>query len=103
MTTKYYLMHKDFAEPLLAMYPKAARYDNGDLVLTGEFPTGFTGGITDISADGFGEDGLSEQQLTARINVARANNPSGKLIILSGAQGKWLYKNHPSFKPAEIV
>ena len=90
-------MNIDFAEPLLSRRPKAAMYDTGKLVLTGEFPEGFEGTIVDLASEGFGEGGLSENQLNARVNILRSNSPDGKLVIASYAQGQYLYANHTAF------
>ena len=37
--------------------------------------------------------------MKARVNILRAANPDGKLVIASHAQGQWLYKNHAAFMP----
>ena len=100
----YYAMNIDFAELLLRRHPKAALYDDGKIVLTGDYPEGFEGQEVDLYSEGFDPDGtgegLSITQLNARVNVLRANNPQGKLTTLSLAQGQWLYANHPAFMPA---
>ena len=98
----YFIMNLAFAEPLLSRRPKAAMYDNGTLVLTGEMPENFEGTIVDLASEGFGEDGLSENQLKARVNILRAATPDGKLVIASHAQGQWLYANHAAFMPEVI-
>ncbi len=95
----YYIMNIDFAEPLLSKHPKAPLYDDGKLVLTGDMPEAFEGQIVDLYSEGFGEDGLSENQLNARVNILRSGAPSGKLIIASKPQGRYLYENHPAFMP----
>ena len=46
-------MHIDFAEPLLAKQPKAARYDNQTLVLSIEPPDNFEGEIIELYKLGF--------------------------------------------------
>ena len=56
----YFIMHIDFAEPLLEMYPKAAKYDADTLILTGEMPKNFDGEIVELYKLGFNNtDGYS--------------------------------------------
>jgi hypothetical protein len=100
----YYIMALQFAEPLLAKYPKAAGYDKDDnneprLILTGEMPQGFDGEVVDIGIMGFGEDGLSEVELIAMVDSLKAQEATGRLVIVSNAQGKYLYANHHAFMP----
>jgi|TARA_R110000851_G_scaffold251109_2_gene403571 hypothetical protein len=99
----YYMMHIDFAAPLLADNPKAAVYDNDTLVLTGDIPVGFTGEVVDLSALGFNEfedpsqTGLTPTQFVSMVDTMRNAEPTGKLIIASKTQGKYLYYNHSAF------
>jgi hypothetical protein len=101
----YYVMNIDFAEPLLTKRPNAAKYDGDTLVLSIDPPEDFQGTVVNIADEGFnptGEpdiEGLSIKQLNARVNLLRSNAPGGKLVILSKAQGRWLYENNPLFMP----
>jgi putative lipoic acid-binding regulatory protein len=85
-------MNKDFAKPLLDMYPKAAKYDDENLILTGEMPTDFNGDIVRIC-----DQKLSNNALVSVVDNMRKETPTGRLIILSKSQGKYLKANHPSF------
>jgi len=91
-------MHTEFASPLLNDFPDAATYDGGDLTLTGEEPTNFSGSIDNMS----GED-ITNSALESAIDLFRAEQPSNKLVILSKAQGLWLHSNHSAFKPTPAV
>lgn len=51
--------------------------------------------IERIKANG----GLSPTLLTGLIDYMRAEEHTGKLIVISKAQGWYLYENHESFKP----
>ena len=98
----YYMMKTELADELLAMYPKAPRYDNDFFVLIGERPPNFEGTVVDLSLEGFSEDGsedgLTGTQLNARVNIVKSNAPAGKLAILSKVQGRWLYDNRVGFR-----
>lgn len=79
-----------------------AHKDAGDYVLLGSLPDNFQGQLTDIAQEGFNpystpdNDGLSTAQLSARMDVARANNPAGKVVQISRVQGRWLAEDeHP--------
>ncbi len=85
----YYVMNKDFAEPIL---PNVAWYDNETLALTGTPPENFDGEVVRIC-----DLELSSEQLTDLIDKLKAEECTGKLVILSISQGKWLYANHPDF------
>jgi len=131
----YYIMHKDFAEPLLAKQPKAALYDEQTLVLAVTPPKNFEGETIELYKLGFTEQecdvtlteiltglanraefteadlavierikangGLSPSLLTGLIDYMRADIPTGKLIVISKAQGWYLYENHPNFMPKQ--
>ena len=90
---KYYLMNEEHASPLLARHPKAARCDNGLIVFTGDMPKDFDGEIVDISVME-----ITDEQMVVKINRLRVEIHTGKLVILSRAQGKYLGVNHSSFK-----
>jgi hypothetical protein len=91
----YFIMHRDFAEPLLKKFPKAAKYDKKQLRLVGEMPDDFEGEIVRLY-----DMGLTMTQLSELVDGLR-NEPThtGKLVIISTAQGKWLYANHEAFMP----
>ncbi len=89
----YYIMHKDFAGPIL---PRVAWYDNETLALTGTPPENFEGEVVRIC-----DLELSSEQLTDLISKLKAEDHTGKLVILSISQGKWLYSNHPDFMPKQ--
>lgn len=129
----YYIMHKDFAEPLLDKRPKSALYDEQKLVLAVTPPESFEGETIELWKLGFttqecdvtlteiltglanraefteadlavierikANGGLSPLLLTGLIDYMRADTPTGKLIVISKAQGWYLYENHPSFMP----
>lgn len=131
----YYIMHKDFAEPLLAKQPKAARYDSQTLVLSITPPDDFEGETIELYKLGFTEQecnvtlteiltglanraefteadlavierikangGLSPTLLTGLIDYMRAEEHTGKLVIVSKSQGWHLYENHTSFMPTQ--
>lgn len=94
----YYVMHKDFAAPLLAASPHAAKYD-GDtddtkqLRLGGVMPPNFDGEIVRIC-----DLDITMDELSGMVDALRAEKHTGKLIILSKPQGRWLYDNHKAFK-----
>lgn len=101
----YYVMYKEFAQPILDNHPEAAQYDNQALVLTGTMPKNFTGEINHLHELGFNESGDSEQvglspvELTAIVDGLRLQEPNEMLAMISKPQGKWLYKNHEAFMP----
>jgi hypothetical protein len=103
-------MNKEHAEPLLSMYPKAAQYDDKKLILIAEYPEGFDGETVELNKLGFNEgdavdedgndiEGLTPEQLNQIVDTMLAEEPTGKLVIISKAQGRYLYANHPAFKP----
>jgi len=107
----YHIMHEQHAELLRAANPHAPLYD-GKFILSGTFPHGFTGEIVELYEQGFNanndaeQTGLTTTQLVTIIDQMRSEEPTGRLLILSEPQGKWLYRNHPSFmpkEPAEII
>lgn len=89
------------AAPQLAKWPEAARYDGGDLVLTGEFPEGFTGDVNEMYKLGLkhgdSNEGMSTEGLMNSMSSLRADASAGKLIQLSKPQGKYLHANHAAF------
>jgi len=94
----YYIMHKDFAEPLLAMHSKAARYDNKTLVLTGDMPKDFKGEIVPICD----MELTNEQLLTLVDNLRAETSHTGKLVkVKREGQGDYILANHPAFKQDE--
>ena len=129
----YYIMHKDFAEPLLVKQPKAARYDEQTLVLSITPPDDFEGEVIELYKLGFIEQecdvtlteiltglanraafteadlevierikangGLSPSLLTGLIDYMRAEEHTGKMVIVSKVQGWYLYENHEAFIP----
>ena len=92
----YFIMHKDFAQPMLDKYPDAARYGDGDYILTGEMPEGFSGQVVDLRDKKF-----TDKQLTDRVNLLRTEKPTGRVLALNGEQGDYLYRNHPDFMPSD--
>jgi hypothetical protein len=88
----YYIMHKDFATPLLDMYPEAATYNNKTLVLTGEEPIGFAGEVVRIC-----DQQLSDEELVSLVDKMLTETPTGRLVMLSKPQGKYLHANHSAF------
>lgn len=133
----YYIMHKDFAEPLLIKQPEAAKYDEKTLVLSIEPPASFEGETIELWKLGFttqecdvtlteiltglanradftpedllviqrihANGGMSPSLLTGLIDFMRAEEHTGKLVIISKSQGRWLYDNHSAFKPVETA
>ena len=67
----------------------------------------FEGAVNRIDQLGFNPDddpeieGLSIAQLNVIIDQLLAQEPNDNLAVLSIPQGKWLYANHPDFKPVE--
>ena len=89
-------MDTAWAEPLLAMYPRAATYDNQTLILTGEYPVGFQGEEVRIC-----DMDLTHAELVERVDDLRIRIPhTGKLVVISKEQGLYLYTNHDVFKPS---
>jgi len=99
-------MHTDYAQLLLAANPDAPLYD-GKFYLSGTFPHGFEGEIVKLYEQGFNstndseQTGLTTTQLVAIIDQMRTETPTGRLLVLSEAQGQWLHKNHPAFMPKQ--
>ena len=62
--------------------------------LTEEHISTFDGDIVRVDAME-----LTDAQLTALTDQMITEAPTGRLIIVSIAQGKYLYKTHPAFKP----
>ncbi len=93
----YYIMHKDFS-----VLGDVAKYD-GDtdetkqLRLSGVMPPNFQGEIIRIC-----DLDITMDELSAMVDKLRAENHTGKLVILSKPQGRWLYDNHAAFKPREV-
>ena len=88
----YYLMNKDFAQPLLADFPNAISYDSGKVRLTGQAPVGFSGDVENIYSEL-----LTGEDLTIRFDGYLNGTPNGTMAILSNSQGRWLYDNHDAF------
>lgn len=44
---------------------------------------------------------MSPSLLVGLIDYMRAEEHTGKLIVISKAQGWYLYENHPSFMPTQ--
>ena len=101
----YYLMYTEFAEPLLAKNKNSVPYDGVKLLLSGSYPIGFTGEEIRLCDEGFNEfddpeqTGLTPAQLTAKVDYLRSLTPNPDMALVSRAQGKWLYRNHPAFMP----
>lgn len=101
----YYVMNINFAEPLLVKRPNTAIYDSGSLVLSIDPPDDFQGTVVNLADEGFNPtddpdlEGLSTTQLNARVSLLRSQAPDGKLVIISKAQGRWLYENNSLFMP----
>lgn len=73
MPKLYYVMHKDFAEPILSTQPKAAQYDDKKLILTSIKPKNFDGEVLELYKLGFAEqecDVTLVQVLTGLANRA---------------------------------
>lgn len=103
MNKLYYAMHKGFAEPILDMFPGASWH--GEFRVVGAPPQNFQGETLDLYLAGFdetGENGLTPVQFKALVDVKAAEVFTGKLIIMTKPQGKWLEKNHPAFM-TEVV
>ena len=91
-------MHIDWAKPLLSMYPKAASYDGQTIILVGEYPAGFEGEEVRIF-----DMELTNVELVKIVDDLRAESPhTGKLVIISEAQGKYLHENHEVFKVTDV-
>ena len=94
---KYAIMSKEYAEFIQQFY-SCAHYADGALLLCG---------LTDEEIDTFtGSDvvrldqmELADTQLVALVNQMLSATFTGKLIILSKYQGRYLYNNHPAFMP----
>ena len=102
----YYAMHKDFAKKsLLKMRPKAALH--GEFYVVGEMIEGFEGEILPLYEAGLdesGEAGVTPDQLKALVDSKLAEVHTGKLIIMTKPQGRWLQANHPAFTtPVDIT
>ncbi len=90
----YYVMHKDFS-----VLGDVAKYD-GDtdetkqLRLSGVMPPNFQGEIIRIC-----DLDITMGELSTLTDMLREEEPTGKLVVLSKQQGRWLYDNHEAFKP----
>jgi hypothetical protein len=89
----YYLMSVDFDAPLRNKFPNAITYINGTYTLTGEFPKSFEGDVDDLSGLN-----LTNAQLTTIVDSLLLAAPTGKLVVVSQAQGDWVLSNHLKFK-----
>ena len=93
----YYIMHRDFS----VLNHDAAKYD-GDtdetklLRLAGDMPVNFEGEIVRIC-----DLDITMGELSDLVDVMRAEEHTGKLVIISKPQGRWLYDNHEAFKPIQ--
>jgi len=107
----YYLSPTKYAQPLLDLHPKAARYNNGKYVLIGDYPD-FDGEISRLDELGLNakgrkdehgkkERGLSGVEIKFLFDVMRGENPKNKLVVMSGAQGRHLHRTHPDFMPKD--
>ena len=63
-TILYYVMHKDYAKPLLSDNPNAAHHGGGKLVVTATRPKGFDGEVLDLYKLGFTEQDDQTVSLT---------------------------------------
>ena len=101
----YYLMYTEFAEPLLTKNPSSVPYDGAKLMLSGSYPTGFTGIENRLCDLGLNENedpeltGLTPLELTSIVDSLRAQEPNANMALVSKSQGEWLYANHPAFMP----
>ena len=106
----YYAQEKTFAESnlehspqltVLTMFPKAAMH--GEFYVVGAAPKNFDGETLDLYLAGLdetGENGATHAQFKSIVDNALAQEFTGKLIIMTKAQGKWLEANHPAFMSA---
>ena len=90
----YAIQNKDYAEFIKSFFDGAV-YNQGELILCGlteEQIATFDGEIVRIDAMD-----LTDEQLTALVTDMVEAVPTGKLVIASIPQGKFLHKNHPAF------
>ena len=97
----YYILAKEFAEPILSMHPKAAQYNDKKLILSRTEPKDFKGEVVDLSQiDDNNEEETSYTNLVLTVNQMLLEVPTGRLVKISiTPQGKYLYANHLAFKP----
>ncbi|MBL4763765.1 MAG: hypothetical protein JKX67_00550 [Colwellia sp.] len=90
MIDKYYAMHKDFSQPLIDMFPHAAAH--GDFHVVGQRPEKFLGETLDLYTVDL------DDEFKEIVDTAIAATYTGKLIVMTKAQGKWLEVNYPAFQ-----
>lgn len=101
-------MYKENAEFLGG----GAEYVDGKVLLKGLTESEiaqFTGEVNRIDQLGLNPvddpalTGLSTAELSAIMSQLAAQDPNEELGVLSVAQGKWLYANHPEFMPEDTA
>lgn len=111
MRNLYYAQKKTFCDELKAQgsptitvlsdYPTPAIH--GAFYVVGSMPKGYDGETLDLYLAGLdetGENGLTPIQFKALVDSELSKEHTGKIIIMTKAQGKWLEKNHPAFMSA---
>lgn len=91
----YYAHKAPCCQHLIDKYPRAASYIEGQLVIVGESFADHVGSVDDLSSlelDGEEGNAISKAELDIKIDELLA--VGGKELILSKAQGLYLYNKH---------
>lgn len=91
----YYVMSTQYSDAFNK--PKIAKYDNDKWAISGDAPKDFSGEVVDLSNP---ELELTIEEFVFHIDSMRAEEPTGRLLIIPQWVGQWLYENHEAFKPA---
>ena len=87
----YYIMSSQFDA---FNNPDIAKYDDDKWVISGVSPKNFTGEIVDLTLSE-----LTNDEFTAQIDIMRAQEPTGRLLIIRKEHGQHIHKTHPAFMP----
>ncbi len=87
---KYYIMATSYAAKIGMT---GATYSDGKFTLSGSCPLVFGGTVVDIS------DKEDIYELLSIIDRMSTTEPTGILLVMSRWFGRYLYENHPAFKP----
>ena len=95
MIKTYYAIHATFAHTI--GNDSAARYDNRQIVLFGDFPTNWQGGGIDITDLASGSE--EYEHYLPIIEKLRTDKPEMIIFKLPSWLAHRLYKEHPAFMP----
>lgn len=88
----YYAHRAPACDALLEKYPHAANYIDGQLIIVGESFCDVQLDLSTLELNGEEENSITEAELDAKVDELLATG--GKELVLSRAQGLYLYNKH---------